>query len=107
MCSSRDTPCALFVVGLCGYWLRAWARILVWILGADFGADFGCGFWRRSLVRILARNFSTGWILGADFFVEGARPQNHAFIKNPPTIHTQYPATIPDPRGSFWKEAEC
>ena len=33
MCSSRDTPCALFVVGLCGYWLRAW-----------FGADFGCGF---------------------------------------------------------------
>ena len=54
--ATRDTPCALFVVGLCEYWLRAWARILARILGADFG----CGFWVRILVRIFGADLSTG-----------------------------------------------
>ena len=71
MCSSRDTPCALFGVGLCGYWLRAWAQTLVRSLGADFGADFGYG---------LGADLLTGCAdFGCGFFAEGAKPQNRAF----------------------------
>ena len=65
-CSSRDTPCALFIVGLCGYWLSVfrrgfWERIL--------GADFMCGFYVRIFgADFLARIFQLGVrILGADF----------------------------------------
>ena len=61
-CSSSDTPCGLFIVGLCGHWLRAWARLLVWILGADFGADFGCGFWRGFLDGLWCGLFN--WLCG-------------------------------------------
>ena len=49
--SSSNTPFGLFFVGLCGYRPRAWARIL--------GADFGCGFWVRTLVQSL-RGFWRG-----------------------------------------------
>ena len=54
-------------MGICEYWLRAWAWILVWLLGADFGVGYGCKFWRGFLARIVAQVVQLGVrILGVD-----------------------------------------
>ena len=57
-------------MGLCGYWSRAWARILVADFGCGFWYRFWCGFWVRILVRILGRILQPGVrILGVDFLL--------------------------------------
>ena len=76
-CSWSDTPLWHFHCGALWALVESlgadfgagfWVRSLVRLLGAEFGADFGCGFWRRFLARIVARIVQPGVrSLGADF----------------------------------------